>query len=141
MTTTHTPGPRTIEADRDKAEEQAQRDGQCECPGCGKPYQAFTYENGEPVGEYRGDCCAQCMQQLNCATCGDIFAGFPQGPANDFCSDACTEEGEANARLIAAAPDLLAALQQFVDMDSGRLALGPIAHADAVAAIAKAEEG
>jgi hypothetical protein len=49
----------------------------------------------------------------------------------------CRPENTANARLIAAAPDLLAVLERYVEADSGP-ELEDSLHVDAVAAIAKA---
>jgi hypothetical protein len=75
---------------------------------------------------------------------GVPIEGAPKGwnlwTARVMLSDAkrCSpEEVEANARLIAAAPDLLAVLERYVEADSGP-ELEDSLHVDAVAAIAKA---
>ena len=53
---------------------------------------------------------------------------------------ACSIENTANARLIAAAPELLQALEQFLEMDDGQLLYGPMFNETVRSAITRATQ-
>lgn len=62
-------------------------------------------------------------------------------PSGNWSTGPYADEGEANARLIAAAPDLLAAAKNLIDAhgDGSRYNERPLAFASLISAIAKAE--
>jgi len=65
-----------------------------------------------------------------------VYAVDENAPTVCIVSD--TEQGEANARLIAAAPDLYEALKMMLDRFNGEEMITPLELAKAVAALAKA---
>jgi hypothetical protein len=69
--------------------------------------------------------------------CWEVLTGDPKKPIVQIWGD--SDEDEANARLIAAAPDLLEALRRLLDSGDVRDAAEKGALAAARAAIAKAE--
>lgn len=75
---------------------------------------------------------------------GKTGVGAIYGPKGEeiavFSGMLSPDEELANARLIAAAPELLQALEQFLEMDDGQLLYGPIFNDTVRSAIARATQ-